>query len=58
MAQGSKINYYYTSYTEPVTGTYRTFSRKKKCKGNVTKEKSPLLLFLKKNKQPKKAKTK
>ena len=59
--EGSKINYYYTSYTGPVTGTYRTFSRKKKCKRNVTKEKSPAPIISKKeqtNKLTKKAKTK
>ena len=40
-----------------ITWTYWTFPRKKKCKGNVTKGKSPPLL-LKKNKQTEKEKTK
>ena len=35
---GPNFNYYHTSHREPVSGTCTTFLRKKKCKGNVTKE--------------------
>ena len=43
-------------HTGPETGTYWTFSRKK-CNGNVTKQKIPYITF-KKEQTSKKAKTK
>ena len=46
--EGSEINCYYTSHTGPVTGTYWTSLRKKKCKGNVKKEKIPPPITFKK----------
>ena len=56
--EGSKINYYYTSHTGPVTGTYWTFSRKK-MQGKCNERKNPRPITFKKeqtNKQKSKNK--
>ena len=45
--QGRKSIIITPGHRGPETGTYWTFSRKKKCNGNVTKQKIPYITFKK-----------